>query len=86
MSSSPEPTPAEDPKLPKHVLLAFRELKGTKEVLKKAIAESAVAEHRKVYLAAELELLQGAAFRLDVQLQSDHPGELLGHLHFTRIF
>ena len=66
--------------------LAVREFKGTKQDLLAKIAATDAPEHRKAYLAAELEQLEGSAFVMDVHIHSAHPGELIGHLHITKIF
>lgn len=65
---------------------AFRDIKGSKEDLIAAIDASNAAEHRKVWLKAEIALLDGKAFRLDTQGHSANSGEIGAHLHITKIF
>lgn len=77
-------TPAKES--PKHVLWAFREIKGSKDDLMAAIAASSAEDCDKAWLVARIQKLEGKAFRIDSQGMSEHAGELAVHVHISKIF
>lgn len=79
----PPPIKKEPPKSP--FLWAFRGVRGTKEVLIDAIAESKAPDEVKAYLTWAINSREGAGFRIDSQGVAGHDGELFEHTHIERV-